>query len=191
MSASQGLSHDFEHLYGNHHNWLLAWVNWRLGNAADAADLAHDAFVRLLTRPCHFENAQQVRAYLRKMANGMCVDLWRRRSLEQAWLEALAAQPEPTVASAEQQAMVLEALGEIDTMLRELPPKVAHAFVMAVACEMTDNEVAATLNVSSRMVRKYVAQAMLCCMKLEARLAAGQPETPPIPTAPAPLTVAS
>ncbi|MNT00318.1 RNA polymerase sigma factor [compost metagenome] len=58
-------------------------------------------------------------------------------------------------------------------MLRELPPKVAHAFVMAVACEMTDQEVADTLNVSARMVRKYVARAMLCCMKLEARLAAG------------------
>lgn len=184
MSASPGLSQDFEHLYGNHHHWLLAWVNWRLGNAADAADLAHDAFVRLLTRPCHFENPQQARAYLRKMANGMCVDLWRRRSLEQAWLEALAAQPEPTAASAEQQAMVLEALGEIDAMLRELPPKVAHAFVMAVACDMTDNEVAATLNVSSRMVRKYVAQAMLCCMKLEARLTAGLANAPPVPVSP-------
>lgn len=188
MSASQRLSQDFEHLYGNHHHWLLAWVNWRLGNAADAADLAHDAFVRLLTRPCQFENPQQVRAYLRKMANGMCVDLWRRRSLEQAWLEALAAQPEPTAASAEQQAMVLEALGEIDAMLRDLPPKVAHAFVLAVACEMTDNEVAAALNVSSRMVRKYVARAMLCCMKLEARLTAGLAETPP--AAPFPLPAA-
>ncbi|KAG1367228.1 hypothetical protein G6F59_018803 [Rhizopus arrhizus] len=87
--------------------------------------------------------------------------------------------------------MVLEALGEIDAMLRELPPKVAHAFVMAVACEMTDNEVAAPLHVSSRMVRKYVAQAMLCCMKLEARLAAGQPETLPIAPASAPLATAS
>ncbi|MOA67843.1 hypothetical protein D3C78_1951850 [compost metagenome] len=49
---------------------------------------------------------------------------------------------------------------------------------MAVACEMTDKEVADVLKVSSRMVRKYVAQAMLCCMKLEARLAAGLPEMP-------------
>lgn len=173
VSGSQSVSQEFEQLYGNHHHWLLAWVNWRLGNAADAADLAHDAFVRLLTRPCHFDDAKQARTYLRKMANGMCVDLWRRRTLEQAWLEELAAQPEPTASSAEQQAMVLEALGEIDAMLRDLPPKAAHAFVMAVACEMTDDEVAAVLKVSSRMVRKYVAQAMLCCMKLEARLAAG------------------
>jgi len=32
--------------------------------------------------------------------------------------------------------------------------------------------------VSSRMVRKYVAQAMLSCMKLEARLAAGMAGEP-------------
>jgi RNA polymerase sigma-70 factor (ECF subfamily) len=173
VSGSEGATQDFESLYGNHHGWLLAWVNWRLGNAADAADLAHDAFVRLLTRPCKFDNARHARTYLRRMANGMCIDLWRRRDLEQAWLDALAAQPEPTVSSAEDQAMVLQALGEIDAMLRGLPPKAAHAFVMAVACEMTDQEVADVLGVSSRMVRKYVAQAMLCCMKLEARLAAG------------------
>ncbi|WMD19984.1 sigma-70 family RNA polymerase sigma factor [Achromobacter seleniivolatilans] len=190
MKGSERFSNDFERLYGNHHSWLLAWVNWRLGNAADAADLAHDAFVRLLTRPCHFDTAQQARTYLRKMANGMCVDLWRRRSLEQAWLDALATQPEPVTSSAEQQAIVLEALGEIDAMLRELPPKAAHAFVMAVACEMTDQEVADVLNVSSRMVRKYVAQAMLCCMKLEARLAAGLPENKGEPPMLAPCVAA-
>ena len=140
--------------------------------------MAHDAFVRLFMRPCKFDNARQARTKLRRMANGMCIDLWRRRDLEQAWLDALAAQPEPTVSSAEDQAMVLQALGEIDAMLRGLPPKTAHAFVMAVACEMTDQEVADALGVSSRMVRKYVAQAMLCCMKLEARLAAGMAGEP-------------
>ena len=51
---------------------------------------------------------------------------------------------------------------------------------MAVACEMTDQEVADVLGVSSRMVRKYVAQAMLSCMKLEARLAAGMAGTPQV-----------
>lgn len=34
---------------------------------------------------------------------------------------------------------------------------------------MTDDEVAARLGVSSRMVRKYVAQAMLGCLQLRAR----------------------
>jgi len=65
--------------------------------------------------------------------------------------------------------MVLEALHEIGTMLLDLPPKAARAFLMAAGCQMTDKEVAEVLGVSSRMVRKYVAQAMLRCMQLQAR----------------------
>ncbi|MFJ1301155.1 sigma-70 family RNA polymerase sigma factor [Pseudomonadota bacterium AL_CKDN230030165-1A_HGKHYDSX7] len=170
MSGQNQPTQDFNHLYGSHHGWLYKWLHRRLGNAADAADLAHDAFLRVLTGKCRFDNDPQARVYLRTMASGMCVDLWRRRELEQAWLDTLAARPEPTAPSAEHQAMVLEALGEIDAMLRGLPPKAAQAFVMAVVCESTDAEVAAALGVSSRMVRKYVAQAMLRCMLLEARL---------------------
>ena len=162
-----------ETLYTSHHAWLQGWLRRRLGNACDAADLAHDAFMRLLARPRRFDTAPQARVYLRTMANGLCIDLWRRREIEQAWLETLAAQPEPVAPSAEQQAMVMQALHEIDDMLRSLPPKAATAFVLAVACDMTDQEVADELQVSSRMVRKYVAQAMLHCLRLEARLAAG------------------
>lgn len=158
-----------ETLYCDHHDWLLGWLRRRLGNAADAADLAHDAFLRLLAAPRRFDSPPQARVYLRTMAGGLCVDLWRRRRIEQAWLDVLAAQPEALAPSAEHQAIVLQALQEIDAMLRSLPPKAAHAFVMAVACDMTDKEVAAELGVSSRMVRKYVAQAMLHCLHLEAR----------------------
>ncbi len=168
MSGSQAAAQQVAHLYGDHHPWLLSWLQRRLGNAADAADLAHDAFVRLLTRPLHFDSAPQARVYLRTMAGGLCVDLWRRRTLEQAWLDALAAQPEACAPSAEQQAIVLEALHEIDAMLRGLPARTAHAFVLAVACEMTDKEVAAQLGVSTRTVRNHVALAMLACMQLEA-----------------------
>lgn len=160
-----------EGLYSDHHGWLQSWLRRRLGNAADAADLAHDAFVILLTRPRRFDSAPEARVYLRTMANGLCIDLSRRRAIEQAWLDALAAQSEAVSPSAEHQAMVLEALQEIDTMLRSLPPKAATAFVMAECCEMTDREVAETLSVSTRMVRKYVALAMLHCIRLEARQA--------------------
>ncbi|GGB99127.1 ECF sigma factor FemI [Oxalicibacterium flavum] len=156
-------------LYSDHHDWLQGWLRRRLGNAADAADLAHDAFVRLLTAPKRFDSPPEARVYLRTMASGLCVDLWRRRQIEQAWLDTLAAQPEALAPSAEQQAIVLDALHEIDTMLRQLPPKAASAFVMAVGCDMSDKEVAAELGVSTRMVRKYVAQAMLHCLLLEAR----------------------
>jgi len=162
------LSPSVETLYCDHHDWLQGWLRRRLGNAADAADLAHDAFLRLLVTPRRFDGPPEARLYLRTMANGLCVDLWRRRQVEAAWLEALAAQPESFAPSSEQQAIVLQTLQDIDAMLQSLSSKAARAFVLAVGCEMTDKEVAAELDVSTRMVRKYVAQAMLLCMQMEA-----------------------
>lgn len=176
MSASdRPFSPSVEALYSDHHQWLQSWLRRRLGNAADAADLAHDAFIRLLVNPRRFNSPPEARSYLRTMANGLCVDLWRRRQIEAAWLEALAARPEAFAPSSEHQCIVLQALQEIDALLRSLSTKAAQAFVLAVGCEMTDKEVAAELGVSTRMVRKYVAQAMLLCMELEERRDGQQP----------------
>ena len=69
----------------------------------------------------------------------------------------------------ERQDIVLQALEEVGAMLQSLSPKAARAFTLAVVCEMTDDEVGAALQVSGRMVRKYVAQAMLGCLSLRAR----------------------
>ena len=158
-----------DHLYSEHHSWLRQWLGRRLGCSADAADLAHDAFLRLLLKPVQpvFGSALAARGYLRKVANGLCINLWQRREIEQAWLDALAAQPERFAHSAEHCAAVLQALQEVGQMLIGLPTKAAQAFVLAVVCQMTDKEVASELGVSDRMVRKYVARAMLGCLTLQ------------------------
>ena len=116
-----------------------------------------------------FDSMGEARAYLRTTAQNLCINLWRRQEIERAWLDTLANTPEASHPSAERQAMVLQALYEIGGMLETLSPKAARAFVLAVVCEMTDAEVAGELGVSDRMVRKYVAQAMLGCLSLRAR----------------------
>ena len=163
-------------LYTDHHTWLKAWLQRRLGNAADAADLAHDAFLRLILKPAPrgFGSVGEARAYLRTMAQGMCINLWHRREIEQAWLDTLAAHPESFAPSAERQAIIVEALLEIGALLLDLPPKAAQAFLMVSVGEMTSSEAARELAVSSRMVRKYVAQVMLRCMQSEARHTAAE-----------------
>src|SRR5690606_40403318 len=80
---------NIESLYCDHHGWLQAWLRRRLGNSSDAADLAHDTFLRILGRGQR-EQIWEPRAYLATIANGLVVSHWRRRELERAWLEALA-----------------------------------------------------------------------------------------------------
>lgn len=154
-------------LFSEHNNWLQKLLRRRLGNASDAADLAQDVFLRLLIKPRSFDTLVGARAYLGSMAQGMCIDLWRRKEIERVWLETLAAQPLSTAVSAEHCAIVLETLFQVDAMLQALPENVRAAFLMSQIGGLTYAKIAAELSVSERMVKKYMAQAMLHCLSLE------------------------
>jgi RNA polymerase sigma-70 factor (ECF subfamily) len=172
MTAADITYHDeVGALYRDHHGWLHGWLKRRLDNAGDAADLAQDAFVRLIASRTRqrFDSIGQARAYLRTTAQNLCINLWRRQEIERAWLETLAATPPQHHPSAERQAVVLQALEEIAAVLHSLSPKAAQAFTLAVICDMTDDEVGAELGISGRMVRKYVARAMTACLTSRAR----------------------
>ena len=75
-------------LYSEHNSWLKGWLRVRLGNAADASDLAQDTFMRVLTQRKAPE-LREPRAYLSTVARSLMIDMFRRRALEQAYLEYL------------------------------------------------------------------------------------------------------
>lgn len=154
-------------LYSHHHSWLQGWLRKRLGNAADAADLAQDTFVRLLSSaPGEPLNLTTPRAYLATIANRLTINLYRRRSLEQAYLAALAHIPEELAPSLEHQALVLEALDEVDRVLAVLPAKARQAFLMAQLEGYTQEEIASRLGISVRSVQRHLARAFEECIVL-------------------------
>lgn len=164
MSIAAASSCDIADLYVGHHGWLRAWLHRKLGCTDHAADLAHDTFVRLLARPRKLDGERNPRAYLTTIAHGLVVDHWRRQAIERAWLETLAAQPEPCAPSAEHRAIVVETLARLAAMLDSLPDKPRRAFILAQLHGATYAEVSTELGVSERMVKKYMAQAMLHCL---------------------------
>lgn len=171
MSAQDdSYAHQVEGYYSAHHGWIQAWLSKRLGNVSDAADLAHDVFLRLLSKPRQFDSDSHARAYLHAMSRHVCVDFWRRREVEQAWLDVLASRPEICTPSEEHRAMVLEALQQVHSMLARLPEQVAEAFLLAQLQGLTYREIAVQLGVSERTVTKYLAQAMYQCLLLEMEL---------------------
>ncbi|MEG1456516.1 MAG: sigma factor, partial [Comamonas sp.] len=82
-------------LYAAHHSWLVARLRRKLGCAWDAADLAQSTFVRVLTaKGLALGEVLEPRAYLTTIAKNILTETWRRRDLERAWIDALAALPQ-------------------------------------------------------------------------------------------------
>ncbi|MYM83732.1 sigma-70 family RNA polymerase sigma factor [Duganella sp. FT50W] len=147
-------------IYHDHHHWLQSWLRNRLGSASDAADLAHDTFVRVLARD---DTIREPRALLTTIAQGMVANFYRRRDIELAYEEALAAWPEPHGMSLEERAIVLETLVRIDALLATLPAPVRQAFLLSQLDGVGQEEIAARLGVSLATVKRYIAKAMLLC----------------------------
>ena len=109
-----------QELYLDHHPWLQSLLRKRLGNREDAADLAHDTFVRVMRSELSPTDLCEPRGFLATVARGLVADLFRRRTLEQAYLEYLVALPEEQAPSPEDQAQAQQALLEVDALLARL-----------------------------------------------------------------------
>lgn len=160
MLAAPPFSQHLAAIYHDHHGWLEGWLRKKLGNAADASDIAHDAFLRVLAREIVM---REPRAMLTTIAQGMVANLYRRRDVERAYEQALAAWPEQHAISSEERAIMLETLVEIDALLDSLPAPVRAAFLLSQLEGMGQADIAARLGVSLATVKRYIAKAMLHC----------------------------
>lgn len=164
-TAQAAHRHQIESLYVEHHGWLQGWVRRRMACSFDAADVAQDVFMRLLSRQ-DAVLARQPRAFLSTIARGLVIERWRRRELEQAWLETLAALPEAETPGPESRLMFLQALIEIDRVLDALKPPVRQAFLLAQLDGLSCPQIAVRLGVSLATAERYLAKALRACYAL-------------------------
>ncbi|MCY1278538.1 putative RNA polymerase sigma factor FecI [compost metagenome] len=149
-------------LYADHHGWLYAWLCRRLRSQADAADLAHDTFLRAFASP-QLGQLEEPRAFLCTLAKRILCTFWRRQELERAYLDALAALPEAWGPSEEELALLREALEAVDRLLDGLPGKVRHAFLLNRLEGLTHVEIAARLGVSVATIERWMKRALTHC----------------------------
>lgn len=155
----------FHALYVEHGEWLRHWLRRKLGCREQAADIAQDTFVRLLAQ------RQQVRlsfprGYLSRIARSLMIDQYRRRLLEQAYLDSLAAAPTPVAFCAEQREMIMQALVQIDKLLDGLGTRTREVFLLAQLDGLKHVEIARQLGLSTNTVSKHFVRAMTHCLLL-------------------------
>ena len=151
-----------ESWFRGHHGWLLERVHRHLRNQAEAEDVAAETFsqaVAIQAKSQGLNEVREPRAFLTTIAKRQIFQLWRRRDLEQAYLETLALQSEAVVPSTEERQQFIEALDAVAAALEGLPAKAQQAFLYSQLDGLTYGEIAARLGVSASMVRQYMAQA--------------------------------
>lgn len=161
--AAASSSDAFAQLYRSHHHWLKNWLQYKLGSAFDADDLAQDTFMRILAG----DSVQQIREpkpFLCTVARRVMVDFFRRNALERAYLEMLALLPDELAPSPEQRHCWLETLQQIDAMLDGLGSRVRQAFLLSQLEGLTYPAIAEQLQVSVSSVKKYMAKATEHCL---------------------------
>lgn len=155
-------------LYSNHHGWLRGWLCKHLSCSETAADLAQDAFVKVMQKQ-RMETGFRIgypRRYLSMVANSLMIDHFRRRAVEQAYLDALVQLPEPASISAEEREIILETLQQLDKLLDAMPSAIRQAFLLSRLDGFTYPQIAERLGVSLRTVKRYMQQAFIQCLDL-------------------------
>lgn len=160
------------HLYSEHHSWLEQWLCRKLECSAHAADLAQDTFVRIIqfqrkqNERDLVKELQEPRAYLTTVAKRLLLNHYRRLSLEQSYMAALAALPEQEAPSPQQQLIIQQTLQELDQLLSTLPVAVRQTFLLSQLRGLTYDEIAEQMDISTRTVKRYMARAFEECIVL-------------------------
>lgn len=158
-------------LYENHYSWLFGWLRKKLRCSHNAADVAHDTFVRIIVSRDALIGMREPRAFLTTTAQRLLVDRTRRRVIEEAYLAELTliADTLPGFPSPEETLATLQALEQIGSALECVSVKAREAFLLHYLEDEPHAAIAARLGVSTRMVHKYLVQCLLHCdrMRLE------------------------
>ncbi|NIE73249.1 sigma-70 family RNA polymerase sigma factor [Pantoea sp. Tr-811] len=154
-------------LYTEQRSWLTAWLYRRLGCNSQAADLAQETFLRLLTvqrKTGETLPLERPRAYLATVGKRLVCDYFRRQSLERAYLDMLATMPEAFNLSPEEQWQMRETLHQLDALLDQMKPVVRRVFLLAQLDGLTYLQIAAQLGIGERTVKRHMASAFEACI---------------------------
>jgi len=149
-------------LYVAHHSWIVQLLRRKLGNHQQAQDLAQDTFIRLMRQEV-LPSLREPRAYLATVASRLCLEFFRRRALEHAYLESLAGMDPAEAPSPETRLLVLETLDEIGRVLDGLGARVREIFLLSQLDGMTYPQIAEQVGVSVNVVQKAMLKAYRVC----------------------------
>ena len=122
-----------------------------LHNAADAEEVAQEAFIRAYRSFHRLRDRERFRGWLARIAWRLALDRWRSSSRRER-CEQIAAEP-PPVQNAEELAASWEFQGRLQQAVDELPPKLRQVLILGAVEGYNIREVAGLLGLPDGTVK--------------------------------------
>lgn len=157
-------SHRLSDLFELHNQALVQYLQKILGSREDASEVAQEAYVRFL-RLDQTDPVSHLRAFLFKTARNIAIDKIRRRAHQTEYIKGTNTRPEEvsTADNPEVIAIAGELATRIEEIIKELPFKCQKAFILYKFRGKSYSEIAAEMNLTESMIRKYVLRAVVHC----------------------------
>jgi RNA polymerase sigma factor (sigma-70 family) len=159
-------------LFREHNGALVGYLTARLRSEQEAKEVAQEAYVRLLQLQ-EPGTPGLLQAYLFRTATNIAIDRLRHRRVRHRAEEQPGLFDDSNTSGGElddpaKQLLAREQADQLLGYLQELPVKCQRVFNLHRLEGMAQQEVAARLGFSERMVRRYITYAMVYChLRLE------------------------
>lgn len=155
-SAPEDRSSAVARLFREHNRMLVGFLFARLKNEQEAKEVAQEAYVKVLRLEEKPGAASFMRSYLFRVAENLAIDRLRQRQIRSR-LDQLDVFDELLDDSGTERAVLADQeLALVEAAIGELPEKYRQAFRLVRFEDRSFPEVAALMEISERMVRKYV-----------------------------------
>lgn len=162
-----------DRLFAEQYASLLAFFHRRVRNRTDADDLAQEVYVRML-RVGDAASIRDPQAYLFAVAGNLAKEqalLDRRRSLGIDVNDSVAVAQLSELPNFDHDLDHRERVKRLRVVLAQLPTKCRTVVMLQYRHGLKHEEVAEQLGISTHMVKKYLAQALVHCRRRMQRLA--------------------
>jgi len=154
-------------VFESHYRELLKFLAQKVASREDAADLAQESYVRVLTMARGGKTIADPRALLYRIARNLLVDRHRAvRVRDHDALDALAEAdlpPAPQQDEPEQLCAATQAARAYVRTIESLSPRTREAFVMHLYDGLPQSEIARRMGISRSMVEKHIVRGLMAC----------------------------
>ena len=172
VAVADGKPSLVERLFAEHGGALQAFLGRRVRSRADTQDLLQEVYLRML-RISDPEAIRDPVLYVYTVANNLAKEhavLDRRRASGMDIDEVAAHEQLETLPAFDSDLDEARRVARLRVVLKQLRPKCQAAVALRFTHGLSYREIAARLEVSPQMAKKYVAQALAHCRRRMARL---------------------